>query len=153
MNFMTAKRKKVIWISIGALLFLIFVAPFLLIFGSNAVAGIASLIFERRPSVDELAGTYKYAAVWGTATLKVNQNGTFEETIFEKSGQQEQFVGTWNSRDELNSVELDFRPFGMVWDEDHGRETNVYGLSFFKRRFGGTYANINDDLGEQFDRQ
>ncbi len=41
----------------------------------------------------------------------------------------------------------------MVWDDDHNRETNDYGINFYKPHFGATYGLINDDLGERFERQ
>ena len=39
------------------------------------------------------------------------------------------------------------------WDDDHDRETNLYGINFYKPHFGDTYGMINDDLDEKFVRQ
>ena len=41
----------------------------------------------------------------------------------------------------------------MVWDDDHERETNIYGINFYKPHLGTTYGLIDDDLGEKYERQ
>jgi hypothetical protein len=149
----TKKRRTTLWVSLG-------LAPFIIFFGlifvfplANLASGIASLILEREPTDGEFVGDYKYSAPWGTATLDLNSDGTFTEAITEKANPPKRFAGSWTSRKDDNSAMVDFRPFGMVWDENHGAETNIFGMNFYKRRFGNTYAKINDDLGEQFERQ
>jgi hypothetical protein len=149
----TKKRRTLLWAGLG-------LAPFLVFFGllfvfplANLFSGITSLILERVPTQLELIGEYKYSAAWGTATFDLNPNGSFKETINEKAASPKQFEGSWTSSKDENSAKVYFRPLGMVWDENHGTQTNIFGMNFYKRRFGNTYAKVNDDLGEQFERQ
>jgi hypothetical protein len=153
MTLMTKKRRTMLWVSLG-------LAPFLIFFGllfvfplANLTSGIASLMLEREPIEAEIIGDYKYSAAWGTATLHLNSDGTFTEEIIEKANPPKLLAGSWTSSKDENSAKVDFRPFDMVWDEDHSREINLFGMNFYKRRFGNTYAKIDDDLGEQFERQ
>jgi hypothetical protein len=149
----TKKRRAMVWAGLA-------LAPFIIFFGllfvfplANLASGIASLMLEREPTKPELAGDYKYSAAWGTATLELSSDGTFTEEIIEKANIPKRFSGSWTSSKHENSAMVDFRPFGMVWDEDHNREINLFGMNFYKRRFGSIYAKIDDDLGEQFERQ
>jgi hypothetical protein len=71
-----------------------------------------------------------------------------------KDKPQRSVSGRWQITERAsNFLTLDFRPFGMVWDEDHDSQTNIYGINFYKPHFGTTYGMINDDLGEKFVRQ
>jgi hypothetical protein len=146
------KKRTVLWTSLALTPFLIFFCLLLVFPLANLASGVASLMLEREPTKAELIGDYKYSAAWGTATLQLNLDGTFTETLIEKSTAPKQLAGSWTSSKDENSAKVDFRPFDMVWDEDHSREINLFGMNFYKRRFGNTYAKINDDLGEQFER-
>jgi len=41
----------------------------------------------------------------------------------------------------------------MVDDDDHSRKIDLCTMNFYTRRLGKTYAVINEDLGEHFERQ
>ena len=125
----------------------------LLFMASNAGAAVLDLVRNRKPTGIELLGNYKLQVPWGKATLRINADGTFQEEINENGKPARNVSGKWQSREGSNFVEVDFRPFGMVWDEDHASETSVYGINFYKPHFGATYGLINDDLGEKFERQ
>ena len=131
----------------------IFFGPMLLFMASNAGAAVLDLVLNRKPTVAELLGNYKLQVPWGKATLRINTDGTFQEEINENGKPPRNVSGRWHSREGPNFVDVDFRPFGMVWDEDHASETSVYGINFYKPHFGTTYGLINDDLGEKFERQ
>ena len=147
------KRRRLLWVSIGSAPFLIVFALVLVFPLANLFSAITSLVVESEPSQAELIGNYKYSAAWGAAALNLNPDGTFRETVSEKTSSPKVFQGSWTSSRDENSAKVDFRPFGMVWDDDHGREIHRFGMNFYKRRFGNTYAKIDDDLGEEFERQ
>jgi hypothetical protein len=139
---------------IGLIIFAcIFFGPMLLFMVSNAGAAVLDIVLNRKPTVAELIGNYKLKVSWGESTLQINANGTFQEEIIESGKPAKTVSGSWQSHDHRNFVDVDFRPFGMVWDEDHASETKVYGINFYKPHFGRTYGLINDDLGEKFERQ
>ena len=147
-------QKKTRLVLIGLISFaVILLGPMFLFMGSNAVAAVLNLALNRRPTAAELLGTYKLQVSWGNATLHTNPDGTFEEEINEDGKPAMSVSGNWQSRENSNFVDVDFRPFGMVWDDDHNRDTNIYGIDFYKPHFGTTYGLINDDLGENFERQ
>jgi hypothetical protein len=146
------KKTRVVLICL-AVLAAVVIGPMLLFMGSNLGAGILDLALNRRPTMAELLGNYRMNVPWGNATLRLNSDGTFQEQINE-NGKPSRFVsGNWHSRSDSNFTNVDFRPFGMVWDDDHSSETNVYGIEFRKPHFGETYGLIDDDLGEKFERQ
>src|SRR5438270_6544781 len=101
----------------------IFFGPMLLFMASNAGAAILDLVLNRKPTVAELLGKYKLQVPWGNATLQINADGTFQEEISENGKPVKSVSGRWQSRDGQNFLDVDFRPFGMVWDEDHSSET------------------------------
>jgi hypothetical protein len=139
---------------IGLIIFAsIFFGPMLLFMVSNAGAAVLDLVLNRKPAVAELLGNYKLKVPWGESTLQINANRTFREEIIESGKPAKTVSGNWQSHDGQNFVDVDFRPFGMVWDEDHSSETKVYGIKFYKPHFGTTYGLIDDDLGEKFERQ
>jgi hypothetical protein len=131
----------------------IFFGPMLLFMASNAGGAVLDLVLNRKPTVAEFLGNYKLQVPWGNAKLQINADGTFQEEINENGKPPRDVSGRWQSRDGQNFLDVDFRPFGMVWDEDHTSETSDYGISFYKPHFGTTYGLINDDLGEKFERQ
>jgi hypothetical protein len=146
------KRTRLVLICLIVFAAILF-GPMLLIMGSNLGAGILNLVLNRKPTVVELLGNYKLQVPWGNARLQINANGTFQEEINENGKPARNVSGRWQSRDGQNFLDVDFRPFGMVWDEDHASETSIYGINFYKPHFGTTYGLINDDLGEKFERQ
>jgi hypothetical protein len=150
---MTSQKKTrlvlICLIVFGVILF----GPMLLFMASNAGAGVLDLVLNRKPTVAELLGDYKLQVPWGNATLRINADGTFQEEISENGKPAKSVPGRWQSREGSNFVDVDFRPFGMVWDDDHNRETSDYGIKFYKPRSGATYGLIDDDLGEKFERQ
>jgi hypothetical protein len=146
--------KPIRW-SIIALCFgaVVFFGPMMLWMGSNLGGALLNLALSRRPTEKELVGDYKYEASWGRVFLHLDQAGTFQEQIVERDKPARLIDGHWQSRDGDNCLELDLKPFGMVWDEDHESQTQGFGTQFYKRRSGKTYGTINDDLGEQFEQQ
>ena len=150
---MTSQKKTrlvlICLIIFAAILF----GPMLLFMASNAGAAVLDLVLNRKPTGVELLGNYKLQVPWGKATLRINADGTFQEQISENGKPTRNVSGRWQSRDGQNFLDVDFRPFGMVWDDDHASETSIYGINFYKPHFGTTYGLINDDLGEKFERQ
>ncbi len=128
------------------------VGPLALIIAGNIGGGILNLVLNRRPRINELVGSYKLAVPWGTSTLDINPNGTFHQQIVESNKPSRDLNGRWHASEDLNFVAVEFRPFNMVWDDDHERETNIYEINFYKPNFGTTYGVINDDLGESYKR-
>jgi len=120
---------------------------------SNAGSAIISLITNREPTRAELIGAYDYTAPWGSAGLTLNEDGTYREVVAENNGSTAQFSGVWGYRDADNSAEIGLRNFGMVDDDDHSRKIDLCTMNFYTRRLGKTYAVINEDLGEHFERQ
>jgi len=134
--------------------FALIVSPFALIMASNLGGGILDLVLNRKPTTNELVGDYKLDVPWGKATLHIRPDGTFQEEILAQEKSQRSVSGRWQiTQQGSNFVALDFSPFGMVWDDDHDSETNIYGINFYKPHFGATYGMIDDDLGEKFVRQ
>jgi hypothetical protein len=150
---MTSKKKTRLVLICLAIFTVIFFGPMLLFMASNAGAAVLDLVLNRKPTPAELLGNYKLQVPWGNATLQINADGTFQEKISESSKPARNVSGRWQSSDGENFIAVDFRPFGMVWDEDHASETKVYGINFYKPHFGKTYGLIDDDLGEKFERQ
>jgi hypothetical protein len=149
-----ALQKTTRWVLAGvAAVALLLVGPMLLIVGSNAGAAILDLVLNRRPKAAELLGNYRLQAPWGYATLRINADGTFQEELYQAGKSTRSVSGRWQSREESNFVDVDFQPFGMVWDEDHNRDTSSYGINFYKPHVGATYGMIDDDLGEKFEKQ
>ncbi|WP_433965252.1 hypothetical protein [Tunturiibacter gelidiferens] len=150
---MTSQKKTrlvlICLIIFAAILF----GPMFLFMASNAGAAVLDLVLNRKPTGAELLGNYKIQVPWGNATLRIDADGTFLEEINENGKPAKSVSGRWQSSDGQNFVTLDFRPFGMVWDEDHASETSIYGINFYKPHFGTTYGLIDDDLGEKFERQ
>jgi hypothetical protein len=150
---MTSQKKTRLVLICLIIFAVILFGPMLLFMASNAGAAVLDLVLNRKPTVAELLGNYKLQVPWGKATLQINADGTFQEEINENGKTARNVSGRWQSSDGQNFVDVDFRPFGMVWDEDHASETSVYGSNFYKPHFGTTYGLINDDLGEKFERQ
>ena len=100
------------------------------------------MLLERESTRSELAGDYTYIARWGIAALHLSTDGTLTESVFERPGQATQYTGSWTAAPDDNSTKVTFRPFGMVWDEKHGSETDIFAMNFYKRRIGTTYAKI-----------
>jgi hypothetical protein len=147
-------QKKTRWVLISLVIFaVILFGPMFLFMASNAGAGVLDLLLNRRPTIGELLGNYKLQVPWGKAMLQINADGTFQEEINENGKPVRNVSGRWQSSDGQNFVDVDFRPFGMVWDDDHNRETNSFGIKFYKPHSGATYGLIDDDLGEKFERQ
>src|SRR5207302_3016588 len=122
-------QKKILQALICLITFaVIFFGPMLLFMASNAGAAILDLVLNRKPTVAELLGKYKLQVPWSNATLQINADGTFQEEINESGKPAWSVSGRWQSREGSNFVDVDFRPFGMVWDDDHNRETNAYGI-------------------------
>jgi hypothetical protein len=150
---MTSQKKSRLVLICLIVLVVILFGPMLLFMASNAGAGVLNLALNRKPTVAEFLGNYKLQVPWGNATLQINADGTFQEETNENGKPVKSVSGIWQSRDGQNFLDVDFRPFGMVWDEDHGSETSVYGINFYKPHFGATYGLIDDDLGEKFERR
>jgi hypothetical protein len=146
------KKTRLVLISVIIFTVILF-GPMFLIMTSNAGAAVLDLVLNRKPTVAELLGNYKLQVPWGNAKLQINADGTFQEEIKENDKPTKNVSGRWHSSEDFNFVSVDFRPFGMVWDEDHTSETSVYGINFYKPHFGTTYGVIDDDLGEKFERQ
>jgi len=150
---MTSQKKTRLVLICLIVFAVILFGPMLLFMASNAGAGVLNLALNREPTTAELLGNYKLQVPWGNATLQISADGTFQEEINENGKPTKSVSGRWQSREGSNFVDVDFRPFGMVWDDDHNRETNDYGIKFYKPHFSATYGLIDDDLGEKFERQ
>ena len=132
----------------------IFFAPLAFFMASNLGAAILDLALNRKPIANEITGDYKLDVPWGKSRLHIDPDGTFKEAIAANGQPSRTVLGKWQlGENGDNFVELNFHPFGMVWDDDHDRETNLYGINFYKPHFGDTYGMINDDLDEKFVRQ
>lgn len=136
-------------IAITAVLALIF-GPLALIMAGDFGAGLLVEALNRRPTSDELVGSYKLDAPWGSSTLQINADGTFRQEIDEQGHPGRSVSGHWQASQEFNSLAVDFHRFSMVWDDDHERDTNIYRINFYRPHFGVTYGMIDDDLGEKF---
>ena len=140
-------------IGTGAVLFVLF-GPLALIVAGNLGEGILDHVLNRTPTSKELLGGYKLEVPWGKSTLNIQAEGTFQQEVSETGKPAHRVSGRWNvSEHGPNYLTLDFRPFGMVWDDDHVTTTHLYVISFYKPHFGATYGTIDDDLGEKFVRQ
>ena len=124
-----------------------------MIIGSNLGTAVLDIVLHRRPKPNKLWGLYEMKASWGRAELEINKDGTFEESIQASGTPARHVSGTWRSTNRFNFVAVDFRPFGMVWDDDHDSQTSIYGIDFYKPHVGRTYGVIDDDLGENFEHQ
>ena len=146
--------KQTRWVVIALCIALaVAVGPLTLIIVGNAVGGTLGLLLNRRPTSSELIGTCELAVPWGVSTLDISGDGTFRQKIAERTNASRDLIGRWHASEDLNSLAVEFRPFNMVWDDDHERETNIYEINFYKPRFGTTYGVINDDLGESYKRK
>lgn len=145
---------KGIWsvIVLGTVLITL-VAPFLLLVASNVGAGLLDLALNRRPTNAELVGDYRYKAKWGGVFLHLDRTGAFREEITEDGKPMRVVDGRWQATDGSNCLQLTFKPFGMVWDEDHESTTRGFGTQFYRSRSGRTYGIVNDDLGQKFEQQ
>ena len=147
--------KTIRWTSIiacGAII--LFFAPLALIIAGNASGALLDLLLNRTPTGQELVGRYKLQAPWGISALEINPDGTFREEIRANDKAVRVVTGRWQQEEgSPNFISIDFKPFGMVWDEDHDREISYYTIEFRKPHFGATYGLVNDDLGEAFKRQ
>jgi hypothetical protein len=143
--------KPIRWTLIAVLV--VFLAPMALFMAGNLGAGVLDLLLNRKPTATELIGDYKLEVPWGRSFLHIRADGTFQQEIEEMGKQRRSVSGEWQAKDGSNFVDVDFRPFGMVWDDDHERETNIYGINFYKPHLGTTYGLIDDDLGEKYERQ
>src|ERR1700730_1839139 len=112
------KRTRLVLICLS-IFAVIFLGPMFLFMASNAGAGVLGLVLNRKRTVAEFLGNYKLQVPWGSATLQINADGTFQEEINENCKPVKSVSGRWQSRDGQNYLDVDFRPFGMVWDEDH----------------------------------
>ena len=121
--------------------------PFGLFVASNFGAGVLDLFLNRPPTTNELLGTYVLTVPWGESTLRIDRDGTFEQRI-RSEGDVRVIQGKWQLVD--GDGKALFRPFGMVWDDNHTGDTAVFGITFEKARFGQTFGMIDSDLGEKY---
>ena len=122
-----------------------------MIFGSNLVAGLYSLVFERQPTMEEMLGTYVFHGDGRPSTIRLLKDGLFVEQIDAQSASARTISGRWNYRYQENYADLDFRPF-----EDprtNGKHNDDYNLLCYKPRFGKTYLQLDPDTGDEFKKQ
>jgi len=134
---------------------LLFISPVLLFAGSNAAAGLYTLLFEKQPAEAQLLGTYKYEASWGTTTLLLSSANQFEELLETKDGSKKSIRGTWGteSADMGHAAGVTFRPYIDLEDETHGRQLDYGEILFYRPIFGQTYGEINGDTGARFTKR
>jgi hypothetical protein len=132
----------------------VFFGPLALIIAGNAGGAFLDVLVNRKPTSLELVGRYELQVPWGTSTLWINPDGTFSEEIRPNGKPVRTVSGRWSKEQEgPNYLAINFQPFGMVWDEDHDRDTGSYLIQFRQPHLGAAYGLINDDLGEAFKRQ
>ena len=146
--------KKTRWalLAIGISLAL-FVGPFALLVAGNAGGAVLDLVLNRKPTREELLGKYTLKVDWGDSDLEISPDQTFREEIRPKGSPARVVSGTWQANDNGNVLNVDFQPFGMVWDDDHDSDTSYFTIQFRKPHFGVTYGLVDDDLGEAFKRE
>jgi hypothetical protein len=150
---MTGKGKYVFYGAVAVIL--LAVLPFLAILpfaASNAVAAGYYLVFTRLPSLGELNGSYTAKPTWGTASLVINNDGSFEQSISEAGKTSKTLRGHWSEQpaDAGHAVAVTLTPYINV-QEDGSRETyKSYTVNFYKRKFGTTFGVLNDDTGLQY---
>jgi hypothetical protein len=132
----------------------LFFGPLALIVAGNAGGAVLDSLLNRKPTPQELVGHYELRVPWGTSTLQIRPDGTFHEEIRPNDKPVKVVSGQWHNEQEgPNYLSVEFKPFGMVWDEDHDRNIGSYLIEFRQPHLGATYGLINDDLGEAFKRQ
>jgi len=150
---MTRKGKYVIYGAI-AVVFLALL-PFLAILpfaASNAVAAGYYLVFTKSPSPHELNGSYTAKPTWGTASLVINSDGSFEQSVSEAGKTAKTLQGHWSEQpaDGGLAIAVTLTPYINV-QEDEPRDTyKSYTVNFYKRKFGTTFGVLNDDTGLQY---
>jgi hypothetical protein len=132
---------------------LLLIAPLGLIIAGNVGGAVLNSVLNQRSTTSELIGDYQYQANWGRAQLHIEPNGSFREEIAENGKPARLISGHWQALDDDNYLAVTFKPFGMVWDQDHASQTQGFGTQFYKPRHGKTYGVIDDDLGERFQQQ
>lgn len=120
---------------------------------SNAGTAGLSLLLNREPTNAQLIGNYKLDVPWGFSMLQINEDGTFSQEIQEKNQPMREIKGKWSASSGENFRNVDFRPFGQVWDDNHKGEFSYSTISFYKPRWGSVYGSVDDDLGQRYERQ
>ncbi|MBB5318049.1 hypothetical protein [Tunturibacter empetritectus] len=150
---MTRKGKYVLYGAVAVIL--LAVLPFLAILpfaASNAVAAGYYLVFTRLPSLGELNGSYSAKPTWGTASLVINRDGSFEQSVSETGTTPKTLQGRWSEQnaDGGHAIAVTLSPYINV-QEDQPRDTyKSYTVNFYKRKFGTTFGVLNDDTGLQY---
>ncbi len=127
--------------------------PLMLIILGNAGSGVAEYVSSKTPLAKELPGSYSYRAEWGDAILTLASNQTFTEFIQSKAGSVQWLQGRWSSAFMEEPPVVTFSDFLSVQDDDYGQRQGSFGMQVLQSRFSGRISlNINDDLGQQFEK-
>jgi hypothetical protein len=154
---MATKRRKwiigvVCGVALATILPVLAVLPWA---ASNAFAAGYVLIFTTKPSPQELAGRYRVAPDKETPELIVREDGTYQESISNKSKGVQTINGHWTSEitEEGNAAAVTLAPYVEVEDREWGRTFSYGTLNFYKPRLGAVYAELDPDTGSRFTKQ
>jgi hypothetical protein len=98
----------------------------------------------------EAPGTYKADTDWGTSTVVLAKDHTFEQTVRLKDGRSEHLKGAW--RIDTNSgkpvyTTINLTPFYKVTHDTKGTYTLASAYSIYHVPFGGINIAADPDYG------
>lgn len=107
----------------------------------------------RSPSNSQMVGEYKVALSWGEASLHLNADHTFRETVHPRVGESHQMTGKWS----LSSgwqASLFLTPYWQFTQDDAGTRVNSAALPTESRGIRGVQIEFGDfDSGIKLKKQ
>jgi hypothetical protein len=98
----------------------------------------------------EAPGTYRADADWGTSTLVLAKDHTFEQTVRPKDGPPRHITGTWNiarSSGQPVYTTVQFSPFLSITHDKQGVFAGASMYSIYHVPFGGINIAADPDYG------
>ena len=99
----------------------------------------------------ELSGTYHATADWGTSTLVLRPDHTFEQSVSTNSGIFRKVQGTWELHKSGQSITFSKKYLSVTHDEQ-GEEADAAFASVERRIFGGVEISADPDYGIAFQK-
>jgi len=101
-----------------------------------------------------LVGSYRAVAEWGTSTLLLKADHTFEQTVATKSGTYKKVDGEWELDTSGSTDAISFKKkYLSVTHNEQGEEIEGAYASIDRGLFGGVEISADPDYGISFRRQ
>lgn len=109
---------------------------------------------SRQSREQQMVGSYRAVAEWGTSTLRLKPDHTFEQTVSAKSGTYKKVEGEWELDTSGLTDAISFKKkYLSVTHNEQGEEIGGAYASIDRGLFGGIEISADPDYGISFQKQ